>query len=42
MDNGTIRFDGPIEQAPPELLHMGHDHDPHGGPEPTQGIGLVG
>ena len=42
MDNGSIRFDGPIEQAPPELLHMGHDHDPHGGPEPTQGIGLVG
>ena len=42
MDHGTIRFDGPIEQAPPELLHMGHDHDPHGGPEPTQGIGLVG
>jgi zinc transport system ATP-binding protein len=42
MDHGTIRFDGPIEQAPPELLHMGHDHDPHGGPEPAQGIGLVG
>jgi zinc transport system ATP-binding protein len=42
MDHGTVRFDGPIEDAPPELLHMGHDHDPHGGPEPAQGIGLVG
>lgn len=42
MDHGTVRFDGPIEEAPPELLHMGHDHDPHGGPEPAQGIGLVG
>ena len=42
MDHGTVRFDGPIEEAPPELLHMGHDHDPHGGPEPAQGFGLVG
>ena len=42
MEHGMVRFDGPIEEAPPELLHMGHDHDPHGGPEPVQGIGLVG
>lgn len=42
MDGGRVRFDGPIGDAPPELLHLGHDHDPHGGPEPVQGIGLVG
>lgn len=42
LDGGRIRFDGAIGDAPPELLHLGHDHDPHGGPEPAQGIGLVG
>ena len=41
LDNGTVRFDGPLDEAPPSLLHMGHDHDPHGGPEPPRGIGLV-
>lgn len=42
LDGGRVRFDGPIGDAPPELLHLGHDHDPHGGPEPAHGIGLVG
>ncbi len=32
MDGGRVQFDGPIADAPPELLHLGHDHDPHGGP----------
>lgn len=42
MDGGRIAYDGPIGDAPPELLHLGHDHDPHGGPVAPQGIGLVG
>jgi zinc transport system ATP-binding protein len=41
MDGGAVRFDGALDDAPPQLLHMGHDHDPHGGPEPPQGLGLV-
>lgn len=41
LDNGSVQFDGPLDEAPPPLLHMGHDHDPHGGPEPARGIGLV-
>ncbi len=41
LDEGRIRFDGPLDEAPPQLLHMGHDHDPHGGPDPARGIGLV-
>lgn len=42
MDHGHILFDGPIAHAPPQLLHLGHDHDPHGGPDPRHGIGLAG
>lgn len=42
MDGGSVRFDGALEDAPEELLHMGHDHDPHGGPPPGSGLGLVG
>jgi len=41
MDGGRVRFDGALDDAPPQLLHMGHDHDPHGGPEPPHGLGLV-
>ena len=41
FQSGRVYFDGPIDEAPAELLHLGHDHDPHGGPEPPQGIGLV-
>jgi len=42
MDGGRVLFDGPIVDAPPLLLHLGHDHDPHGGPDPRHGIGLIG
>ena len=42
MDAGRVLFDGPIADAPPLLLHLGHDHDPHGGPDPRYGIGLIG
>jgi zinc transport system ATP-binding protein len=31
LDSGMVRFDGPLDTAPPALLHLGHDHDPHGG-----------
>ena len=31
LDAGAVRFDGPLETAPTALLHLGHDHDPHGG-----------
>ena len=41
MDHGRVRFDGPLADAPPQLLHLGHDHDPHGGPDAPRGIGLV-
>jgi len=44
LDAGAVLFDGPLADAPPNLLHLGHDHDPHGGqpdrhPE-RQGLGL--
>lgn len=44
LDAGAVLFDGPLATAPPQLLHLGHDHDPHGGqpdrhPE-RQGLGL--
>ena len=42
MDHGRILFDGPIASAPARLLHLGHDHDPHGGPDPRHGLGLMG
>jgi len=42
LDAGTVRFNGPIADAPAQLLHLGHDHDPHGGPTPASGLGLVG
>ncbi len=42
MDGGRVLFDGAIADAPPLLLHLGHDHDPHGGPDPRHGIGLLG
>jgi zinc transport system ATP-binding protein len=42
MDAGRIGFDGPLAEAPPRLLHLGHDHDPHGGPEARHGLGLIG
>ena len=41
LDAGLVVFDGPLEAAPPNLLHLGHDHDPHGGPERRTGLGLV-
>ncbi|MCU1399935.1 MAG: transporter related protein [Acidimicrobiales bacterium] len=34
LDSGRVLFDGALETAPPTLLHLGHDHDPHGGPAP--------
>lgn len=41
MDTGTVLFDGPIAEAPARLLHLGHDHDPHGGPtDERHGLGL--
>ena len=44
LDGGEVVFDGPLETAPPNLLHLGHDHDPHGGhPDQQpgrQGLGL--
>ena len=46
LDAGTVRFDGALETAPAALLHLGHDHDPHGG-DPDVGranrprIGLI-
>jgi zinc transport system ATP-binding protein len=42
LDGGGVTFDGPLEAAPPQLLHLGHDHDPHGGPSRHHGIGLMG
>jgi hypothetical protein len=41
MDGGRVRFDGPLVEAPPALLHVGHDHDPHGGPPAHLGLGLT-
>jgi zinc transport system ATP-binding protein len=44
LDDGAVLFDGPLDTAPPRLLHLGHDHDPHGGhPDHhpgRQGLGL--
>ena len=40
LDAGAVLFDGPLETAPPRLLHLGHDHDPHGGPPDRPGLGL--
>ncbi len=40
MDAGHVLFDGPIDTAPPRLLHLGHDHDPHGGDAGPVGMGL--
>lgn len=31
LDAGAVLYDGPLSDAPPRLLHLGHDHDPHGG-----------
>ncbi|MEO6125942.1 MAG: ATP-binding cassette domain-containing protein [Ilumatobacteraceae bacterium] len=31
LDGGSVLYDGPLADAPPRLLHLGHDHDPHGG-----------
>jgi zinc transport system ATP-binding protein len=42
LDGGAIVFDGPLAEAPPHLLHLGHDHDPHGGPVHRHGLGLFG
>lgn len=42
LDMGRVLFDGPLASAPDQLLHLGHDHDPHGGPEHRPGIGLIG
>ena len=41
MDAGAVLFDGPISETPPRLLHLGHDHDPHGGPDHRLGLGLI-
>lgn len=42
LDAGAVLFDGPLETAPQRLLHLGHDHDPHGGPpERPGGLGLL-
>jgi zinc transport system ATP-binding protein len=41
MDAGRVLFDGPLAQAPPGLLHLGHDHDPHGGEPARTGLGLL-
>ncbi len=40
MDAGRVLFDGPLAEAPPHLLHLGHDHDPHGGADEIPGMGL--
>ena len=40
LDAGSVLFDGPLASTPPRLLHLGHDHDPHGGPEADHGLGL--
>jgi zinc transport system ATP-binding protein len=42
LDHGVVLFDGPLATAPPRLLHLGHDHDPHGGEVKRSGIGLIG
>jgi zinc transport system ATP-binding protein len=42
LDHGVVLFDGPLATAPPRLLHLGHDHDPHGGEVERSGIGLIG
>jgi zinc transport system ATP-binding protein len=42
LDHGVVLFDGPLAAAPPRLLHLGHDHDPHGGEVERSGIGLIG
>jgi len=42
LDVGAVTFDGPIDAAPARLLHLGHDHDPHGGVEQRRrGMGLI-
>jgi zinc transport system ATP-binding protein len=40
LDGGAVQFDGPLATAPPLLLHLGHDHDPHGGAPDRPGLGL--
>lgn len=40
MDAGRVLFDGPLAEAPAHLLHLGHDHDPHGGVDEIPGMGL--
>ncbi|MEO7397107.1 MAG: metal ABC transporter ATP-binding protein [Ilumatobacteraceae bacterium] len=40
MDAGRVLFDGPLADTPPRLLHLGHDHDPHGGEGGRAGMGL--
>ncbi|HRE03670.1 MAG TPA: hypothetical protein PLV68_20405, partial [Ilumatobacteraceae bacterium] len=45
LDGGAVVFDGPLAVAPAHLLHLGHDHDPHGdssAADPAGGIGLFG
>jgi zinc transport system ATP-binding protein len=42
LDHGAVLFDGSLATAPPRLLHLGHDHDPHGGEPERTGIGLIG
>ncbi|MCU1394494.1 MAG: transporter [Ilumatobacteraceae bacterium] len=40
LESGSVRFDGPLDTAPAQLLHLGHDHDPHGGPPERANLGL--
>ena len=40
LDAGRVLFDGPLAEAPSHLLHLGHDHDPHGGGDEKRGMGL--
>jgi zinc transport system ATP-binding protein len=40
LDSGIVGFDGSLETAPPALLHLGHDHDPHGGQPHRPRLGL--
>jgi zinc transport system ATP-binding protein len=40
LDAGHVVYDGPLADAPPRLLHLGHDHDPHGGQGDVEGMGL--